>query len=73
MNDPPQQDLQLRILTYLDAHPGAGDTIDGVWQWWLGAKAGVPPQKLEALLLQMVAAGLLRAHLLPDGRQVFSR
>ncbi|MEN9455387.1 MAG: hypothetical protein RL210_906 [Pseudomonadota bacterium] len=73
MNDPPQQDLQLRILTYLDAHPGAGDTIDGVWQWWLGAKAGVPPQQLEALLLQMVAAGLLRAHLLPDGRQVFSR
>ncbi len=73
MDDSQQLNLQQQILAYLDAHPAAGDTIDGVWQWWLGAKAGVPPQQLEALLLQMVAAGLLRAHLLPDGRQVFSR
>ena len=73
MDDPQQQRLQQQILAYLDAHPAAGDTIDGVWQWWLGAPANVPQQQLEALLLQMVAAGLLRAHLLPDGRQIFSR
>ena len=73
MDDPQQQRLQQQILAYLDAHPAAGETIDGVWQWWLGAPANVPQQQLEALLLQMVATGQLRAHLLPDGRQVFSR
>lgn len=73
MDDPQQQGLQQQILAYLDAHPAAGDTIEGVWQWWLAGQANVPLQQLEALLLQMVAAGLLRAHLLPDGRQVFSR
>lgn len=73
MDDPQQQRLQQQILAYLDAHPAAGDTIDGVWQWWLGAPANVPQQQLEALLLQMVATGQLRAHLLPDGRRIFSR
>ena len=73
MDDSQQHGLQQQILAYLDAHPAAGDTIDGVWQWWLGAQAGIPLQQLEALLLQMVAQGLLRAHLLPDGRQIFLR
>lgn len=73
MTEHQQQVLQQQILDYLDAHPGAGDTIDGVLQWWLAQAPSVQQEQVEALLLTMVAQGLLRAHLLPDGRLMFAR
>ena len=73
MTEHQQQVLQQQILDYLDAHPGAGDTIDGVLQWWLTQAPNVQEQQVEVLLLKMVAQGLLRAHLLPDGRLMFAR
>ena len=73
MTEHQQQVLQQQILDYLDAHPGAGDTIDGVLQWWLTQAPNVQEQQVEVLLLQMVAQGLLRAHQLPDGRLMFAR
>lgn len=73
MTEHQQQVLQQQILDYLDAHPGAGDTIDGVLQWWLAQVSNVQREQVEALLLKMVVQGLLRAHLLPDGRLMFAR
>ncbi len=30
-----KDELALKILAYLDDHPYAGDTLEGIVQWWL--------------------------------------
>ncbi|HKQ52270.1 MAG TPA: hypothetical protein VJT74_07880 [Pyrinomonadaceae bacterium] len=67
VNDPSH--LAHDILAYLAEHPDAGDTLEGIVQWW------VLEQKIKRLtagvmsaLQMLVAQGLVTEHPLEDGR-----
>ncbi|MEW9898700.1 hypothetical protein ABWL39_08715 [Chitinivorax sp. PXF-14] len=66
-------ELQLAILAYLQAHPGAGDTIDGILGWWLGVTDGEQRSRVEASLDALAEAGAVTRHRLPDGKVIYSR
>lgn len=66
-------ELQSAILAYLQAHPGAGDTVDGVLDWWLGATDGEQRSRVEAALEALAEAGAVTRHRLPDGKLIYSR
>jgi len=46
----PGEELALSILGYLQAHPDAKDTLDGISQWW------VPGQSAERRVSEVAAA-----------------
>lgn len=62
------------ILGYLDAHPAAADSVEGIVEWWLArkryedAKRHVP-RALEYLLAQ----GLVEKTRLVSGGSIYSK
>lgn len=71
---PGQDDELVRaILDYLNSHPHAADSAQGVACWWLGAHAGQAPlPRVQAALDALVARQALRQELLPDGTRLYS-
>jgi hypothetical protein len=62
------------IERYLDAHPDAADTIDGVMQWWLPpTSAAVPRASVERALAALVAKGAVGSRTLVDGTVIYGR
>jgi hypothetical protein len=61
-----------RIAGYLRANPQAGDTTDGVAQWWLG-RSTVSTELVEQALRWLESEGLLEAVRAADGRVHFRR
>jgi len=48
------------ILQYLQAHPDAKDTLDGIAQWWLLKEwTERKHQQIEASLSELVSSGLV--------------
>lgn len=45
------QSIARQILVYLDNHPGAADTVEGISRWWL-------PREKESFDLDSVQASL---------------
>jgi hypothetical protein len=58
---------------YVDRHPAAADTVDGIARWWLAGPSQPPARDVEAALDLLVMRGVLSRHLLPDGNTVFAR
>jgi hypothetical protein len=57
------------ILEYLVRHPQAGDTIEGIVEWWLLEQRIVHAlEKAQTSLNELVARRLLLAHRALDGR-----
>lgn len=62
------------IERYLDAHPEAADTIDGVMQWWLPATtAAVSRAIAERALAVLVEKGEIVSRTLVDGTVIYAR
>ncbi|HNA28901.1 MAG TPA: helix-turn-helix domain-containing protein [Thiobacillaceae bacterium] len=61
------------ILRYLDRHPEAVDTVEGITRWWLPADACVSPDIVEAALARLEAQGLVRRRANPDRHVLYSR
>jgi hypothetical protein len=62
------------IRGYLDAHPDAADTIDGVIQWWLSpAFASASRDAVRRALERLVAEAKVVSHVLVDGAVVYAR
>ncbi len=60
-----KKELMLQILSYLDSHPEASDSIEGIANWW------VPQQTIEyrvSLIKQTVNELVNRDLLVPDTR-----
>ncbi len=45
------------IERYVSEHPDAGDTVDGISQWWLEGRGGSPDQFAAGARLISVANG----------------
>jgi hypothetical protein len=62
------------IRRYLDAHPDAADTVDGVLQWWLPSpSASVGREIVEQALGVLVAAGRIARRVHADGTVIYGR
>jgi hypothetical protein len=63
-----------RILDYLESHPAAADTREGIERWWLGAGGGLGGgEAVQDALDELVARGLVRRREVPGGKAVYSR
>ena len=61
------------ILRYLLAHPEAGDTIDGIADWWLNerrVRQGIA--EVEIALRRLVERGLVDVAVRRDGKRHYS-
>jgi hypothetical protein len=56
-----QVEILKAVLTYVQQHPDARDTLDGIRQWWLPASLRVPRDDLRHVLDFLVSAGWLQA------------
>lgn len=62
------------IAAYLDGHPNAADTLEGICMWWLGPRwtANCTHDEVREALERLASAGRIVATLLPDGRIRYS-
>jgi hypothetical protein len=66
--------LTAQIRRYLDAHPAAADTLDGIVSWWLP-----PPQcaytveRVECALNLLADAGVVEKLTRSDGHVIYRR
>ncbi len=66
-------DVATEIRRYLESHPNATDSLDGVQRWWLlpGAVEAPSPSVQQALDL-LVHEGAVIKKILPDGTIVYA-
>lgn len=61
------------VLTYLQRHPNAADTLDGIVSWWLPQQRyEIERQHIKRTLGEMVERGQLRCDRLPDGAVLYA-
>ncbi|MEW5786636.1 MAG: hypothetical protein AB1899_02155 [Pseudomonadota bacterium] len=61
------------ILRYLDQHPDAADTLEGITRWWLPGDPPVDLSTVEAALARLESQGLVHRHANVDRHILFSR
>ena len=60
------------IERYVSEHPEAGDTVDGISQWWLEGHGG-SPDELQQALDYLVENVRLSRIVLADGTVIYAR
>lgn len=61
------------ILRYLNNHPDAADTVEGIAKWWLPATWCIDPHTVAAALARLHAQGLVRRRRNADRHELYSR
>lgn len=66
-------EVESAVLAYLDRHPHAADTLDGITDWWLPRQRYITARnRIEAVLSRLVEAGVLRLRRLPNGAVLYT-
>jgi hypothetical protein len=61
-----QRDVYYFILSYLTHHPDAGDTFDGIMEWWLlEQRIRFEMRNVFEAVASLVAEGLILEHVGP--------
>jgi hypothetical protein len=64
--------LELRILDYLRTHQQAGDTLEGIAEWWLASqRIDESVVRVKRSLDNLTSKGVVRERQLPDGESVY--
>jgi hypothetical protein len=66
-------EIARELERYVDCHPAAADTIDGIARWWLAGPVQPPLRDVEAAIDLLVRHGVLSRNPLPDGNTVYAR
>jgi hypothetical protein len=65
--------LTRAIVRYVNAHPNASDTLEGVARWWVASDAEhAPIDSLQHALDVLTEQHVLTRRVLPDGRQAYA-
>jgi uncharacterized protein YbaP (TraB family) len=63
-----------RIRRYLDEHPNAADTLEGIARWWLAGDEGyVWLDTVERAMERLSADGIAVRRTLADGTVIYER
>jgi len=66
-------EVERAVLAYLERHPDAADTLDGIVSWWLPQQRyEIERQRIEQALGHLVALGRLRCDRLPGGDVLYA-
>lgn len=61
------------ITRYLEIHPNAADTLEGVARWWLPAAYKLKSiNKVQAALDVLIEQGVIKRTKTADGKVIFS-
>jgi len=60
------------VLAYLDEHPHAADSLDGVARWWVGDDGRFGAAAVECALDRLVSTGRLRRQTMADGSRLYA-
>lgn len=67
-------EVEKSVLAYLDGHPEAADTLQGIVNWWLPQQRYESDcQRIEQTLGALVARGKLQRSSLPGGEVLYAR
>ncbi len=62
-----------QIEAYLQGHPHAADTVEGIAQWWLlGLGIGASPSVIQQALDYLVLRSIVRCNVNYGGNKVYS-
>lgn len=68
-----RQEVERAVLAYLQQHPDAADTLDGIVNWWLPQQRfEIERQRIERALGHLVECGQLRCDPLPGGAVLYA-
>lgn len=66
--------VRAEILRYLEDHPHAADTAEGVHRWWIReSRFGLSEVTVKKVLEMLVSEGHMRSVQLPGGGVVYAR
>ena len=69
-----KSNVEQQILQYMETHPNAADTAEGIAMWWLENNVhDLDIKQVEAALNNLVSQGLIRRRQLKDGHVLYSR
>lgn len=72
-DDEQVQALARGIERYLEQHPNAADSLEGIQRWWLGRQRYAEDTlKVERALERLIAKRIVARRILPDGKAVYS-
>ena len=67
-----QREVSYFILSYLTRHPDAGDTFDGIVEWWLlQQRIKFETQNVSEAVARLVAEELILEHVGADSRVTY--
>jgi Fe2+ or Zn2+ uptake regulation protein len=62
------------IVRYLDGHPNAADTVEGIVQWWLARQRyDATKVSVQRALDKLEQQNRIRKSTLPDGATVYAK
>jgi hypothetical protein len=71
---PRTEEVAEQVARYLDAHPEASDTVEGIAKWWLSRQRLDDTRELvRAALDLLIARGVVEPHTMADGVTLFRR
>lgn len=67
-----ERETRRYILGYLLEHPDAGDTLDGIVEWWLlHQKIRFETRNVSQAVAELIKQGLIVTHKGPDSRIIY--
>ena len=67
-----QREICYYILSYLSDHPDAGDTLEGIVEWWLlGQKIKFETRNVSEAVARLVSEGLIVEHEKSDSHNLY--
>ncbi|WP_297324647.1 hypothetical protein [Nitrosomonas sp.] len=66
--------IRKEILQYMQTHPDAADSLNGIVNWWLSSKYSAEDmKKVEGVLEQLIKDGLVKKVVLIDKTILYKR
>lgn len=65
-------EIEAELLGYLEEHPAASDTIEGIRKWWLMSRiARYSQPRIQKAVIHLETLHLIERRVLHNGREVY--
>jgi hypothetical protein len=74
MSTPSVEAIAMAIANYLDQHPDAADSAEGIQRWWIGSGfRDVSVEMVQSALGLLEARQVVKATAVQEGRRIYRR